>query len=99
MEENSSYVDVGSLPGGFDEAHVSEQEREEAEEEEEKKEEEEEEEDDDDDEDSFVDECFQPANFSGNQEPSWASSGPALSSIEEPEEKMGAVGHWIQNNS
>lgn len=37
---------------------------------------EEDDEDNDDDEGSFVDEGYQPANFKGDQEPSWASSVP-----------------------
>ena len=48
---------------------------------------------------SFVDEDFQPADFNGNPEPSWASCEAAVSSIEDREGKMCAIGHWIENNS
>ena len=50
------------------------------------------------DEGSFVDEGSQPVEFNGDQEPSWASSGAAVSSIEKPGEKMCAVGRWVEDS-
>ena len=46
---------------------------------------------------SFVDEGSQPVGFDGDQEPSWALSGAAVSSIEDHDEKMCAVGRWIND--
>ena len=85
MDDEGSYVDVGSVPAD--------------EEDDDNEDDNDDDEDDDDDDGSFVDEGYQPANINRDQEPSWASSGPALSSIEEPEERMDAVGHWVQQNS
>ena len=44
------------------------------------------------------DEGSQPVEFNGDQELSWASSGAAVSSIEKPEEKMCAVGRWVEDS-
>lgn len=48
---------------------------------------------------SFVAEAPQLAGVNGDQVPSWASFGAALSSIEGNEEKMCAVGHWVKHTS
>ena len=50
-----------------------------------------------DDASSFVDEGSHAAGFDGDQ-PSWASFGGDLSSIEDQEEKMSAVGRWVEDN-
>ena len=57
------------------------------------------EEDEVEDDGSFVDEGSQPAGFNGDQEPSRALSGAAVSSIEDTEERMCAVGRWVEHSS
>ena len=52
-----------------------------------------------DDASSFVDEGSHAAGVNGDQEPSWALFGGVLSSFEDHEEKMGAVGHWVEHSS
>lgn len=96
--DDCSYIDVGSVLAD-EEDEDDEDEDDDDDEDEDDDEDDDEDEDDDDDEGSFIDEAYQPAELNVNQEPSWASSGAVLSSIEEPEERMEAVGHWVQHNS